>query len=42
MEEIGAPWSTYYGSVTGWTRLTIVPSQQMSHQLINFLVLAPR
>jgi hypothetical protein len=41
-EEIGAFRTAYNGSVTRGTRLAVMPSKQMSHQLINFFVLAPR
>jgi hypothetical protein len=41
-EEIGAFRTAYNGSVTRGTRLAVMPGKQMSHQLINFFVLAPR
>jgi hypothetical protein len=41
-EEIGALRSAYDRSIARRTRLAIMPGQKMSHQLINFLVLAPR
>jgi hypothetical protein len=41
-EEVGALWSAYDRPVTSRTGFAIVPGQQMSHQLINFLMLAPR
>lgn len=41
-EKIGAFRTAYNGSVTRGTRLPVMPGKQMSHQLINFFVLAPR
>jgi len=39
---MGAFRTAYNGSITRGTRLAVMPGQQMSHQLINFFVLAPR
>jgi hypothetical protein len=41
-KEIGAFRTAHNGSVTRGARLAVMPGQQMSHQLINFFVLAPR
>ena len=39
-EEVGTFRTANNGPVTRGTRLAVMPGQQMSHQLINFLVFA--